>query len=102
MKTTLGLAVLATIGAAALSTNATAVPLPAAGNDVTSAVEPVATWRYHRSCGWRGGRWVVDLGGGKLVVCRPNRPGKNWMWHREGNREGWWDRRRKAWHNDKW
>ena len=96
MKTTLGLAALATIGLAGLSTSATALPLPAAGTAAPSAVEPVAVWRYHAKCGWREGRWVVDLGAGKLVVCRPNRPGKAWVWHKEGNREGWWDRRRKA------
>jgi hypothetical protein len=65
-------------------------------------IENVASWRYHNNCGWQGGRWVVDLGAGKFVVCRPNRPSRDYNWRREGNREGWYDRRSKGWHFDKW
>lgn len=81
---------------------AVALPAGPAAKPVTGAslVHETAPWRYHRGCSWRDGRWVVDLGAGKLVVCRPNRPrGGSWMWHREGGREGWWDRRHKRWHH---
>lgn len=95
---------LLTAGAVAgLSASAMAVPLadPAAGSRAPLA-EPVASWRYNKNCAWNNGRWVVDLGRGKIVVCRPVRPGREWSWHREGNREGWWDRRRHVWHYQKW
>ena len=94
---------LAAIGFSLCAGAATAAPTVSIGDiNATPSAEPVASWRYHRSCGWRDGRWVVDLGGGKLVVCRPNRPGRNWVWFREGNREGWYDRRRKDWHHKNW
>ena len=46
--------------------------------------------------------WTVDLGEGRVVACRPVRPHGAWRWHREGEREGWYDNRRRAWHYDKW
>lgn len=83
--------------------SASAAPsAPLADPSVSPTAEPAASWRYHRNCGWRDGRWVVDIGRGKLVVCRPNRPGRNWVWYKEGNREGWYDRRHKAWHHKNW
>jgi len=96
------LATAAVAAAASFAGTVSAAPLPAPTADRTNIVEPVASWRYHRGCGWRGGRWVVDLGAGKIVACRPMRPGRDYSWHREGGREGWWDSRRRAWHNDKW
>ncbi len=80
--------------------SASALPQTAKPDGATSLVQQTASWRYHRGCSWRDGRWVVDIGAGKIVVCRPNRPsGKYWEWHREGGREGWWDRRHKRWHH---
>jgi len=78
------------------------VVAPPAVSTNQSMVEPVDSWRYHRDCRWGGGRWVVDLGAGKLIACRPYRPHGDWRWHREGDREGWYDGRRHAWHNDRW
>ena len=65
-------------------------------------VQQVRNWRYNERCGWGGGHWTVDLGEGRVVACRPVRPHGAWRWHREGEREGWYDNRRRAWHYDKW
>lgn len=96
-----------------LATSATLLGLSAAGASAlpvtkvdkpegASLVEPVHAWRYHRNCGWRGGRWVVDLGGGRLVVCRPYRPGRAWVWRDEGPRHGWYHPRDRRWSFDRW
>ena len=91
------LAIAATNAASALP-RGNAVQAPMLADNVVK----IADWRYHRSCGWTGGRWVVDLGAGRIVACRPNRPRGSWRWNREGEREGWYDSRRRAWHNDRW
>jgi hypothetical protein len=31
--------------------------------------------------------------------CRPVRPGRDWGWHTEGGRSGWWHRRDHRWHS---
>lgn len=94
---------LAAIGIGLCAGAATAAPVaPLAEPTLAPTAEPVASWRYDRRCGWRDGRWVVDLGAGKLVVCRPYRPGRNWVWYKEGTREGWYDRRKKSWHYRNW
>jgi hypothetical protein len=67
-----------------------------------SLVQPVASWRYDRRCAWRGGRWVVDLNEGKVLLCRPERPGRQWAWRAENGRQGWYDRRRQLWHYNGW
>ena len=55
--------------------SAVALPVPAIDTIATERpAELVASWRYHNNCAWQGGRWVVDLGTGRLVICRPNRP----------------------------
>ena len=85
------------------ATQASAAPVPAhPGSLAPTLVEAVASWRYHDNCGWSGGRWVVDLGAGKIVACRPRRPDGDWRWRHEGNHEGWYDRRRSSWHYNKW
>lgn len=73
-----------------------------AAPDMAPFAQPVASWRYHRNCGWRGGRWVVDLGAGKIVACRPNRPGRDYVWRDEGPRHGWYHRRERRWFFNKW
>ena len=94
------------VGILALTTTASsAMALPTLSpQDVRTplGIERVASWRYDDNCGWRGGRWIVDLGTGKLVSCRPRRPDRAYSWHREGGREGWYDGRRRAWHNNNW
>ena len=67
-----------------------------------SAVTTVASWGYDENCGRSGGRWVVGLGGSRVVACRPIRPSRDYEWHREGGREGWYQSREHHWHNDKW
>lgn len=65
-------------------------------------VEKAQSWRYHNDCSWRGGRWVADLGVGRLVICRPHRPGRDYQWRSEGRRQGWYDNRRRSWHHNQW
>ena len=67
-----------------------------------STVQQIASWRYHQNCGWQSGRWVVDLGAGRIVACRPNRPGRNYGWRNEGARQGWYDGRARSWHYNNW
>ena len=85
-------------------TSAPAMAAPISGGErqpaVTSVIEQVQA--YHRDCAWVDNKWTYRRGD-KVVVCRPMRPaGSGWVWHREGNRFGWYHRGRKAWHNDKW
>lgn len=100
MKYSVTAAGLALLGA---TVPASAIPLSdRAPAQAQSVVHDIASWRYHNNCGWRGGRWVVDLGGGKLVICRPNRPGRDYVWRDEGPRHGWYNRNRKVWHFNNW
>ena len=85
------------LGAALWAAPAVAFQAPAAPTTGDLAT-PVASWRYAANCGWRGNRWVLDLGNGRVSACRPNRPGRNYVWHRDGGREGWYDRRQRDWH----
>lgn len=87
-------------GALALTTAASAAPLPTIERSEAGVVEKVQGWRYHRGCGWDGRRWVVDLGAGRIVVCRPNRPGRGWVWRSDGPRQGWYHPGRRHWHHD--
>ena len=80
-------------GALAFTTAASAAPLPTIKHSEASIVEHAQGWRYHRGCGWNGSRWVVDLGAGRFVICRPNRPGRGWVWRSDGPRQGWWNPR---------
>lgn len=82
---------------AGLASAAQALPVGEPAQDST-LVQPVASWRYHRNCGWHEGRWTVDLGGGRIVVCRPMRPSRDWVWRDEGPRHGWYHPGRKEWH----
>ncbi len=93
----------ALLGLTLAAGSAMAAPVVKLGETAGSPlVQNVASWRYHENCGWAGGRWVVDIGAGKIVACRPRRPEGNYRWRREGNHEGWYDNRRRAFHYDKW
>ena len=96
----LSLAVVAT--AAMLTGSASAGPVVKLDGTGSSIVTQVDSYRYSDRCGWSGGRWLLDLGAGRLVTCRPVRPSGDWRWHRDGDREGWYDNRRRSWHYDKW
>lgn len=39
------------------------------------------------------------MNGHRRVTCRPARPGRDWGWHSEGGRSGWWHRREHRWHD---
>jgi hypothetical protein len=72
-----------------------AIPLEDSRN---RQIREAATWRTLV----RNQEWTYRRGD-KVVVCRPMRPsGRGWIWHREGNRYGWYHSSRKAWHNDRW
>ena len=81
---------------------ASALPtLPPATHDAYSAIQPVASWQYHRNCGWQGGRYIVDLGVGRIVACRPYRPSREYAWRSADGRDGWYNNRRRAWHDER-
>ena len=81
------------------SAHAAPTSLPRAQPDV-SLVEQAQAFR--RDCVWINNGWRYKRGA-SYVVCRPNRPsGRGWVWHREGDRYGWWDPRRRAWHHRDW
>ena len=69
---------------------------------IGTLAQPVASWRYHRECVWNGSGWSIDLGDGRVVLCRPYRPNREWYWHTEGPRHGWYHRKRNVWHYNKW
>jgi hypothetical protein len=101
MRNTKAIAGLALLALSAQS--AIALPVPTTDAAATAMpTELVASWRYNNNCAWQGGRWVVDLGAGRLVLCRPNRPSRDYAWRNEGSRQGWYDRRNRAWHYNNW
>ena len=75
MKRTAGIAAALLLAVPAFGASAMTVPKSSASSDI---VQPVASWRYYDRCAWTGRGWSVDLGNGRIVVCRPNRPGRNW------------------------
>ena len=64
-----------------------------------SLVETVQS--YHRDCGWKSNGWFYQRGGAN-VACRPKNPGRGYVWHREGERFGWYHRGDKRWHHNNW
>ena len=85
------------ISLAAAGSPATAAPLSTVP---TVAVDSIVekTQRFHRDCRWVNNRWTYQRGD-KALVCRPHRPrGAGWAWRRDGDRQGWYHPRRKAWH----
>jgi len=71
---------------------APAAPLAPVTNN--SLVTKAATFVCERDDrGWRYMR------GDRRVTCRPARPsGRDWGWHCEGPRCGWWHRHERRWH----
>lgn len=58
--------------------------------------------RARSDCRWVDNKWTYQKGD-KRWVCRPDRPqGRGWSWHREGQRFGWYQRERRAWHHNAW
>ena len=47
----------------------------------------------------RDDRGWHQMRGDRRVVCRPARPGREWGWHTEGGRSGWWHRREHRWND---
>jgi hypothetical protein len=35
----------------------------------------------------------------RRVTCRPVRPSREWGWHTEGGRSGWWHQKERRWHD---
>ena len=92
--------ILVSLTSAITASAASAVPVVGVGAlDQSTLVQPVASWQYHRNCGWQGGRYIVDLGAGRIVSCRPNRPSREYSWRSFEGREGWYSNRRKTWHD---
>ena len=65
----------------------------------TAIVETVQA--YHRDCAWVNSGWHYK-NRDKYVVCRPQHPGRGYVWHREGQRFGWYHPGRKHWHHNNW
>ena len=92
--------VLPALSLGVMAAPAVAAPLVSEKLPGDSAVQQVQA--FHRDCRWVDNRWTYRRGD-KVVVCRPMRPsGRGWIWHREGNRYGWYHSGRKAWHNERW
>ena len=78
---------------------ATAAPaMPMTPTDAPASIVEKA----RADCRWVDNKWTYQRGD-KRLECRPNRPsGRGWNWRREGNRYGWYDNGRKAWHFNAW
>ncbi len=84
------------LGFAASASAAPAMPSP-----VTDAPASIVE-KARSDCRWVDNKWTYQRGD-KRLECRPNRPsGRGWSWHREGNRFGWYNPTRKAWHFNAW
>lgn len=66
---------------------------PARPGASDSLVTTVATVCIRDDRGWH------YLRGDRRVVCRPARPSRDWGWHTEGGRSGWWHIREHRWHD---
>lgn len=97
MPKTIYLAGMATALVLGFAANASAAPLLPTVGDSTSLVE-----KARADCKWVNNKWTYRKGD-KTLVCRPDRPsGKGWVWHKEGNRFGWWNPKRKSWGFNGW
>ena len=95
---------LSALGTAALMSigSAQAAPTSLPGAQPTNSTLVEKTQAFRRNCVWINNGWRYKRGS-SYVVCRPYRPsGRGWVWHREGDRFGWWDPRRRSWHNREW
>ncbi len=56
---------------------------------------------YQRNCGWTNNGWFYQHRGSRMA-CRPRNPGRGYVWHREGQRYGWYHAAQKRWHHTNW
>jgi hypothetical protein len=90
----------AVAGSAVLA--ALAMPAAAAPQLSPLAADASIVHQARSDCRWVDNKWTYRKGD-KVIVCRPDRPrGRDWTWHREGNRFGWWNRANRAWHHNAW
>lgn len=84
-------------GLAAVAAPVSAAPIaPHTSTPASGLVQSVRS-----DCNWVNGGWNYR-NGSKFVVCRPDRPDRDHVWHREGNRFGWYHPGRKEWSNKTW
>jgi hypothetical protein len=62
---------------------------------------PSAIEKIRADCRWVDNKWTYRKGD-KVLECRPDSPGRGWIWHREGTRFGWYHPGRKEWHYKNW
>lgn len=96
------LAAVGLIGAAMITTTASAAPLGglAAGASADAGiVHQIHDGNVHRSCQRGPGGWHYHSRWRGRVACRPVSPGKLWIWRSEGSRVGWWHPRERRWHD---
>ena len=79
-----------------------AIPAMAAPSPGMVAKSESPVIQARADCAWVNNRWTYRKGD-KVLVCRPDRPsGRGWVWHKEGNRFGWWNSGRREWHHKAW
>lgn len=85
-----GALALGSLLALASSANALTLAPIATGDSIVSKTAGIVCGRDDR--GWHYMR------GDRRIVCRPARPrGRDWGWHTEGGRSGWYHRRDRRW-----
>lgn len=62
------------------------------------AGEPAMIQIADRHCD-RDDRGWHTMRGDHRMSCRPSRPSRDWIWHIEGGRSGWWHRREHRWND---
>jgi hypothetical protein len=87
------------VGLGAVSASASPSSGLLGANENTSLVEHAQG--YHRNCGWMNNGWFYERGGSR-VACRPLNPGRGYVWHREGQRYGWYHTGDRRWHHQNW
>lgn len=92
---------IAILGATTLAISAsTALAAPGAGlgSQPGAASNIIQVHGVHRTCQLGPAGWHRNPRRGVRIACRPSRPrGAYWMWHSEGPRHGWYNRREKRW-----
>lgn len=90
---------------AASSLFAAMAPASAAPNSLNLGLasgQPGYVQTVRSDCSWVNGGWFYRNGAQRFVVCRPDRPGRDYSWRREGRQFGWYHPQRREWHNRNW
>ena len=81
---------------------ASILALSASANAMTTARPGITDPSYTKVATYvciRDDRGWHYMRGDRRNTCRPVRPSREWGWHTEGGRSGWWHMKEHRWHD---